>query len=154
MDARSILAAVAEGGMSPFQLAAAILHLSKKQPVPPLVDLEGLLAQLVKVAQQLSARDVATAMTACARFKPRAAHPHDCPTLWTSWTTLCSEASVKAPQFNAQSIANTLNALAKFDHHDASLLAKLCAGGIAQGSSVQRAGHLQHAERIGQARSP
>ena len=39
---------------------------------------------------------------------------------------LCQEALRKAPQFNAQDIANTLNALAKFDHHDASLLAKLC----------------------------
>ena len=36
------------------------------------------------------------------------------------------EALRKAPQFKAQNISNTLNALAKLDHHDASLLAKLC----------------------------
>ena len=37
-----------------------------------------------------------------------------------------SEAVVKAKDFNSQNIANTLNALAKFDHFDASVVEAMC----------------------------
>ena len=109
LDAKAILAAVVEADLPPFQLAAAFLHLSKKKPLPQLGSLEGLLATLVKAAPQLNARDVATAMTACARFKPLAAHPHSFPTLWTSWTTLCYEAAQQAPQFSVLEMFCALN---------------------------------------------